>query len=107
MNYHHQFLFGKRNFTYVLIGVALMLIGYIVMIGGNSPDPNIYNEAELYGFRRTILAPILVLIGLAFQAIAIFVPSNAKKIEDQKNAPLPNLTDNTDNKRVADIKKKK
>lgn len=49
-----------------------MLLGYILMSGGNSNDPNVFDEQALYGFRRTILAPILVLIGLGTVVVSIF-----------------------------------
>lgn len=78
MKYPHQPLLGKRNFVFVLAGIALILLGYLLMAGGASPDPNVYPEAEIYGFRRTILAPILVLVGLGLQLVAIFTPTNAK-----------------------------
>lgn len=49
-----------------------MLIGYFLMAGGNSSDPNVFDENALYGFRRTVLAPILVLLGLAAVVVSIF-----------------------------------
>ncbi|OWY16295.1 DUF3098 domain-containing protein [Sphingobacteriales bacterium UPWRP_1] len=73
MNQHHL-LFGKKNFLIVLIGIGLILLGYLVMIGGASTDANVYPEAQIYGFRRTILAPVLVLLGFAAQIVAIFYP---------------------------------
>lgn len=72
--YQHHLLFGKKNFLIVLIGIGLIVLGYIVMIGGASADANIYPEAQIYGFRRTILAPVLVLLGFAVQIVAIFYP---------------------------------
>lgn len=71
--YKSSFLFGKRNFIWVLAGIALILLGMVVMAGGSSPDLNVYPEAEIYGFRRTILAPILVLAGLVVCGCSIFI----------------------------------
>lgn len=55
----------------VLIGVALIVAGCLAMMGGATTDPSVYPEDELYGFRRTVLAPILILAGLVTQVFAI------------------------------------
>ena len=65
-----EFLFGKRNYTIMIIGIVIILIGFGLMIGGGSDDPNIFNE-EIYNFRRIRLAPTVVLIGLAVEIYAI------------------------------------
>lgn len=65
------FLFEKKNYTIMLIGLAVIALGFILMSGGGSDDPNVFNE-EIYSFRRIRLAPTLVLIGLAIEAYAIF-----------------------------------
>ena len=65
-----EFLFGKRNYTILIIGIIIILIGFGLMIGGGSDDPNIFNE-EIYNFRRIRLAPTVVLIGLAVEIYAI------------------------------------
>lgn len=67
----HTFLFEKKNYTIMLIGLAVIALGFILMSGGGSEDPNVFNE-EIYNFRRIRLAPTLVLIGLAIEAYAIF-----------------------------------
>ncbi|AMC11582.1 hypothetical protein Lupro_10030 [Lutibacter profundi] len=72
----NDFLFGKRNYTFMLIGVAFIALGFILMAGGGSDDPKIFNP-EIYNFRRIRLAPTLVLIGLAIEIYAILV--KAKK----------------------------
>lgn len=69
--YKHHILFGKENFFWVLIGLAAMLLGFILMMGGNS-DPTTFDEEAIYSFRRITLAPILILIGLGLQIFAIF-----------------------------------
>jgi len=68
------FLFEKKNYTIMLIGLAVIALGFILMSGGGSDDPNVFNE-EIYSFRRIRLAPTLVLIGLAIEAYAIFAKS--------------------------------
>jgi len=65
-----EFLFGKRNYTIMIIGIVIILIGFGLMIGGGSDDPNIFNE-DIYNFRRIRLAPTVVLIGLAVEIYAI------------------------------------
>ncbi len=71
-----EFLFGKRNYTIMIIGIVIILIGFGLMIGGGSDDPNIFNE-DIYNFRRIRLAPTVVLIGLAIEIYAIM--ANPKK----------------------------
>ena len=70
------FLFGKKNYLFMFIGLAFIALGFIFMAGGGSDDPNIFNE-DIYSFRRIRLAPTLVLIGLAIEIYAIF--ANPKK----------------------------
>jgi Protein of unknown function (DUF3098) len=72
-----QFLFGKRNYQIMLIGIAIIAVGFILMSGGSSPDVNHFN-IEIFNFRRIRLAPTLVLIGLGFQIFAIFAHSKKK-----------------------------
>ncbi|SNR73076.1 DUF3098 domain-containing protein [Lutibacter flavus] len=69
-----EFLFGKKNYTIMLIGIAIIALGFILMAGGGSDDPAIFNE-DIYNFRRIRLAPTLVLIGLAVEIYAIIVKS--------------------------------
>jgi len=65
-----QFLFSKKNYTIMLIGIAIIAIGFILMSGGGSTNPNVFNP-KIYSFRRIRLAPTLVLIGLGIQIYAI------------------------------------
>jgi hypothetical protein len=62
--------FGRDNYLWVLIGIAFILIGFLLMIGGGSNDPDVFNEA-IFSFRRLTLAPILVLIGFGIEIYAI------------------------------------
>ncbi|MGG6230092.1 DUF3098 domain-containing protein [Tenacibaculum sp. SDUM215027] len=71
-----EFLFGKRNYIIMLIGIAVIALGFILMAGGGSDDPNVFNP-EIYGWRRIRLAPTLVIIGLGIEIYAIF--ANPKK----------------------------
>jgi hypothetical protein len=65
-----SFLFGRKNYMIMLIGLAFIALGFALMAGGGSDDPNIFNE-EIYNFRRIRLAPTLVIIGLAIEIYAI------------------------------------
>ncbi|MDO9255806.1 MAG: DUF3098 domain-containing protein [Bacteroidales bacterium] len=64
------FAFGKENYILMIIGVGLIILGFILMTGGGSKDPNVFNE-EMFDFRRLTLSPILVLIGFGFGIVAI------------------------------------
>jgi hypothetical protein len=71
-----DFAFGKTNYYLILIGVAIILLGFILMLGGRSNDPNVFNENEIFSFRRVTLAPIIVVIGFIFEVYAIMKKSN-------------------------------
>ena len=71
-----EFLFSKKNYVIALIGLFFIALGFILMAGGGSDDPEIFNE-EMYSFRRIRLAPTLVLVGLAIEIYAIL--TKAKK----------------------------
>jgi membrane-bound ClpP family serine protease len=65
-----DFALGKENFIMVLIGIALILIGFLLMIGGDSKDPNVFSE-DIFSFRRLTLAPILIVAGYIVEIFAI------------------------------------
>ena len=71
-----EFLFGKKNYIIMIIGLAVIALGFILMAGGGSEDPNVFNE-EIYDWRRIRLAPTLVIFGLAIEIYAIL--ANPKK----------------------------
>jgi hypothetical protein len=58
------FAFGRENYRILIIGVVIVVIGYLLMIGGGSDDPNVFNADEIFSFRRITLSPIVILIGL-------------------------------------------
>ncbi|MGC4058915.1 MAG: DUF3098 domain-containing protein [Chitinophagaceae bacterium] len=70
-NKQPDFLFDKSNYKWMLIGVAVILVGLFLMAGGKSPDPHKFNYDEVYSFRRITLAPILILAGLGIEVFAI------------------------------------
>lgn len=75
---HKTFVFGKKNYRYLFIGLGFMVLGFLLMSGGKSTDPNVFNP-EIYNFRRIRLAPTLVLIGLGIQIYAILLHPNKSK----------------------------
>jgi hypothetical protein len=64
------FAFDVQNYKLLLIGLFLILIGFLLMIGGGSDDPNTFSEG-IFNFRRLTLAPILVLAGYVVEIFAI------------------------------------
>ncbi|MEO6136425.1 MAG: DUF3098 domain-containing protein [Ginsengibacter sp.] len=64
-------LFTKENYKWMLIGLVVMIIGFFLMAGGKSADPNVFNDSEIYGFRRITLAPIVIVAGLIIEIFAI------------------------------------
>ena len=62
--------FGRDNYKWVLIGLAFLLVGFLLMIGGGSDNPDVFNEG-IFNFRRLTLSPILILIGFGIQFYAI------------------------------------
>lgn len=65
------FLFDKTNYYIMFAGLALILLGFILMAGGKSEDPNVFKYDEIYSFRRITLAPILIIAGFVVEVIAI------------------------------------
>lgn len=65
-----EFAFDRENYKFLLIGLAFISVGFLLMIGGGSDDPNKFNEA-VFSFRRITLAPILILAGYVIEIFAI------------------------------------
>lgn len=77
-------LFGKENFTWMLIGAAILILGFLLMAGGGSEDPNVFDPSEVYSTRRITIAPIVILIGLIVEIYAIFrQPKNTTGAAEQ------------------------
>ncbi len=73
-----EFIFRKKNYTIMFIGLGLIALGYILMAGGGNDNPEVFNP-EIFNFRRIRLAPTLVLIGLGLQVYAILANPHKKK----------------------------
>lgn len=72
----NEFIFGKKNYKFMLIGLGFIVLGFILMAGGGSDDPNVFDDA-IFSWRRIRLAPTLVLIGFGIEVFAILL--NPKK----------------------------
>jgi len=73
-----EFIFQKKNYMFMFIGLAFIALGFILMSGGGSDDPNVFSE-DIYNFQRIRLAPTLVLIGLGIEVYAILLNPHKKK----------------------------
>ncbi len=65
-------IFMKENILWMIAGAIIIAIGFLLMAGGRSEDPNAFNDNEVYSFRRITLAPIFILAGLIVEIYAIF-----------------------------------
>ncbi|RZJ68633.1 MAG: DUF3098 domain-containing protein [Flavobacterium sp.] len=73
---NNDFLFEKVNYKILLIGIAVIAVGFILMAGGGSDDPKVFNDS-VFDFRRIRLAPTTVIVGFAITIYAIL--KNPKK----------------------------
>ncbi|MCX7954073.1 MAG: DUF3098 domain-containing protein [Bacteroidales bacterium] len=64
-------LFGKVNYYILVLGLIFIVIGFILMSGGKTSDPNIFNADELFSFRRLSLSTIFIIAGYALEVIGI------------------------------------
>jgi len=78
------FAFEKRNFQLMLIGIGILILGYTLMTGGGSPDPNVFDEEALFGARRTTIPAFIVVVGYAFLIYAIMYRSKKSSSELEK-----------------------
>lgn len=65
-----KMVFGKKNYQLMLLGLIFITLGFFLMSGGGSEDPNIFND-EIYNFRRIRVAPVLVVFGFIIEVYAI------------------------------------
>ena len=72
-----DFLFEKVNYKILLIGIAVIVLGFILMSGGGSNDPKVFSE-DIFNFRRIRLAPTVVLIGFGITIYSIFKKEKSK-----------------------------
>ncbi|MDR2848628.1 MAG: DUF3098 domain-containing protein [Bacteroidales bacterium] len=77
-----DFPIWQDNYKYILAGVGILVIGFLLMTGGKSTDPNVFNP-EIFSFRRITLAPILVVGGFAFIIWAIMRKPKSSSVESK------------------------
>jgi hypothetical protein len=71
-----NFVFSKKNYIWMLIGLAFIALGFILMVGGGSDDPNVFSDA-IFSVQRIRIAPTLILIGFGIQIYAILLKPKA------------------------------
>ena len=70
-NSKNEMAFGKENYKLFGLAAIIVVIGYLLLSGGGSDDPNVFNYDELFSFRRITLAPLVILTGLVVGFYAI------------------------------------
>ncbi|MBN8863022.1 MAG: DUF3098 domain-containing protein [Sphingobacteriales bacterium] len=75
----HHAIFSRDNYMWMLIGVAMIAVGMLLMAGGKSSDPNVFDANEVYSTRRITIAPLLILAGLVVEIYAIFKSPKTKE----------------------------
>jgi len=68
----HSPLFTKGNYIWMIAGALVITLGMVIMSGGKSADPNVFNYKEVYSTTRITFAPILIVAGLVIEVYAIF-----------------------------------
>ncbi len=74
-------IFRKFNYILMIIGIVILAIGYILLAGGGSEDPNVFNP-EIFNTRRIVIAPIVMLIGLVIGIVAIMYHPKVKPTKE-------------------------
>lgn len=68
----NELIFGRINYLWMLGGVVLVVVGLALMTGGRMPSPEVWDDQLIYSFRRTVLAPIVILAGFVVEIFAVF-----------------------------------
>jgi membrane-bound ClpP family serine protease len=73
-----SYYFSKKNYIIMGVGIVLIALGFILMSGGGSDDPNVFNE-DIFNSQRLVWAPIIVLSGFVVQVYAIMHTENKQQ----------------------------
>ena len=73
-----KFAIPYTNLRLILIGLGLMVLGYILMIGGGTDDPNIFTGDAMFSFRRIVISPLLILAGIVVEIVGIMYKPKVK-----------------------------
>lgn len=74
----NKFIFERKNYIFMIIGLVVIAIGFILMSGGGSDDPQVFNP-DIFSPRRIRLAPAIVVIGFAIEVYAILLNPEKSK----------------------------
>jgi len=78
-----RFAFTRENYRLLLIGFVIIVVGFLLMVGGEPESPDQFNP-DVFSFRRITLAPLVVLFGFAFEIYAIM--KKPKEKQNDQNA---------------------
>lgn len=81
-----NFLFNKSNYVYLIIGVVLNVIGFLMMIGGGAESPNDFNGEELFSTMRITISPIIILLGYVVIIYSIMKKPKPSENEESDEA---------------------
>ncbi|MDR0762882.1 MAG: DUF3098 domain-containing protein [Bacteroidales bacterium] len=76
-----DFAFEKENYILMIVGLVVLAIGYLLMVGGGSEDPEVFNY-DIFSFRRVVLSPIILVAGMLIEVVAIKRKPRTKKTEE-------------------------
>jgi len=79
INPKDDFALSNENYLLIIAGCVIIILGFVLMVGGKTTDPNVFNENEIFSFRRVTLAPIIVLFGYFFIIYAIMKKPKVKE----------------------------
>jgi Protein of unknown function (DUF3098) len=85
MSEENNLVIGKKNVMFIVIGIVLTLLGFFLMMGGGSDDPNVFDEAEMFSSTRITVAPILVIGGYG---LVIFGIMKKNKVNPSQNESI-------------------
>lgn len=72
-------VFSWANYKWMLVGVLVIIVGFVLMAGGGSKDPSQFNAEEIFSWRRISLAPFVVLVGFGIVGYSIFHKTKSEK----------------------------
>lgn len=70
MENNEKMAITPKGLKFLLVGLLVMVSGYILMTGGGSDDPQVFNEA-MFDFRRLVAAPVVIVLGIIIEIVAI------------------------------------
>ena len=80
MNENTKMPITPKGLKYLLVGLLVMVSGYILMSGGGSENPEVFNYA-MFDFRRMVVAPVVIILGIVIEIVAIMGVFKDKKAE--------------------------